>query len=49
MGSFLEVCRNGIGTCDVKKEEAFIEAGFKLVKVIEDSAESYFTMNVYEN
>lgn len=34
---------------DVKKEEAFITTGFKLVKVIEDSAESYFSMNVYEN
>ena len=34
---------------DVKKEEAFIEVGFRLVKVIEDRAESYFKMHVYEN
>lgn len=31
-----------------EQEEAFIENGFRLVKVIEDSAESYFKMNVYE-
>ena len=34
---------------NAQKEEAFLDAGFRLVKVIEDPAESYFTMNVYEN
>lgn len=32
---------------DKLKEEAFIDNGFELVKVIEDPAESYFKMNVY--
>lgn len=34
---------------DKAKEEAFIENGFNFVKVIEDSSESYFKMNVYSN
>lgn len=32
-----------------KNHEAFIEAGFKMIKVIEDPSEVYFKMNVYEN
>ena len=32
---------------DKAKEEAFTDNGFRLVKVIEDPAESYFRMNVY--
>lgn len=31
-----------------EKEDAFINNGFKLIKVIKDPAESYFLMNVYE-
>lgn len=31
------------------KKDAFVDNGFKLVKVIEDPAESYFQMYVYEN
>ena len=34
---------------DKAKDEAFLNNGFKLVKVIEDPAESYFKMNVYSN
>ena len=34
---------------DKAKEEAFTENGFNFVKVIEDSSESYFKMNVYSN
>lgn len=34
---------------DKSKIDAFVENGFKLVKIIEDPAESYFHMNVYVN
>lgn len=32
-----------------KKKQAFIDNGFKLIKIIEDPSESYFALSVYEN
>lgn len=38
-----------LNLADKAKEKALTDNGFNFVKVIEDPAESYFKMNVYEN